>query len=130
MKRSHNFTVLVVDDSVDERYLIREYITRGMEEGVCVVEASDSKTMRRHLEQSAPDCVVMDYLMGVEDGIDILRSIKESKLTLPPVIFCTGFADPEVEKEAEQLGVHLFLNKGDITQEHLCAELQKIQSAK
>ncbi|GAK58678.1 response regulator receiver protein [Candidatus Vecturithrix granuli] len=55
------------------------------------------------IEQENPDLILMDIrLAGMLNGIETARQIQTTHKDLP-IIFMTGYTDPELQKQAEQL---------------------------
>src|SRR3954451_17284086 len=87
MKR---YSVLVVDDEVDVRTLIRLLLERA---GFDVSEASNGRDALRRLHQLGPDLVVLDVTMPDLDGWQTLERIRD--LSDLPVLMLTARA-PEI----------------------------------
>ena len=84
--------VLVVDDDAEIRKLLGEYLERN---GFRVSLATDGAEMRRALNRSRPDLVVLDLMLPGESGLTLCRDLRvESSL---PVIMLTARAD-EVDR--------------------------------
>jgi two-component system OmpR family response regulator len=84
--------VLVVDDDAEIRKLLGEYLERN---GFRVSLATDGAEMRRALERSRPDLVVLDLMLPGDSGLTLCRDLRvESSL---PVIMLTARAD-EVDR--------------------------------
>jgi two-component system, OmpR family, response regulator len=84
--------VLVVDDDAEIRKLLGEYLERN---GFRVSLATDGAEMRRALDRSRPDLVVLDLMLPGESGLTLCRDLRvESSL---PVIMLTARAD-EVDR--------------------------------
>jgi DNA-binding response OmpR family regulator len=84
--------VLVVDDDAEIRKLLGEYLERN---GFRVSLATDGAEMRRALERSRPDLVVLDLMLPGESGLTLCRDLRvESSL---PVIMLTARAE-EVDR--------------------------------
>ncbi|MGH8668812.1 MAG: response regulator, partial [Burkholderiales bacterium] len=80
--------VLVVDDDAEIRALLGEYLERN---GFRVSLATDGREMRRALEASRPDIVVLDVMLRGEDGLALCRDLRaQSSL---PVIMLTARVD-------------------------------------
>lgn len=56
------------------------------------------------------DVLITDVRMPVMDGISLVRRLAEEKLTIPTIIFVSGFGDVD-QKEMYSLGVEAFLAK-------------------
>lgn len=84
--------ILVVDDDPGIRGLLGEYFERH---GFRVSVASDGQQMRRALEASRPNLVVLDVMMPGEDGLALCRDLRARSGT--PIIMLTARAD-EVDR--------------------------------
>ena len=77
--------VLVVDDDGEIRKLLGEYLQRN---GFRVSLANDGREMRRALEQTRPDIVVLDVMLPGDSGLALCRDLRaDSSL---PVIMLTA----------------------------------------
>ena len=84
--------VLVVDDDAEIRKLLGEYLERN---GFRVSLATDGAEMRRALNRSRPDIVVLDLMLPGDSGLTLCRDLRvESSL---PVIMLTARAE-EVDR--------------------------------
>jgi len=80
--------ILVVDDDPGIRTLLGEYFARN---GFRVSLATDGREMRRALDDSRPDLVVLDVMLPGEDGLALCRDLRaRSRL---PVIMLTARSD-------------------------------------
>jgi CheY-like chemotaxis protein len=110
--------ILVVDDSRFSRHRAVEALLRGGHE---VLEAPDGEEGIAVLEASEPDCVVLDMLMPVLDGIGFLRRIRHQGRVLPVVVL-TADIQESTRELCENLGVSGFLQK-PARSEDLCREV-------
>ena len=69
--------VLVVDDDPDIRSLLALALTDA---GFAVREAADGKAALEELGRQAPDAMVLDVMMPVHDGFEVLRRMKANGL--------------------------------------------------
>ena len=74
--------VLIVDDDAEVRRLLGEYLERN---GMRVTLAVDGGEMRRALEASRPDLVVLDVMLPGEDGLALCRDLR-ARSTLPVIM--------------------------------------------
>jgi CheY-like chemotaxis protein len=118
MSLAKNFTLLIADDSDNERLLMRAYLNYGLLSDENILEARNGEEIRQHLKESSIDCMILDYLMEGENGIEIIESLR-SEYSLPPIIFATGYADPELYQTAKALGVVDFIDKNKLTADYL-----------
>ena len=82
--------LLIVDDDRDIRSLLADHL-RGF--GFDVTTAADGAEMRKAMEKSAFDLVVLDLNLPREDGLTLCRELR-SKPNGPPIIMLTARAEP------------------------------------
>ena len=108
-KQSDRPRVLVVDDDMGMRILIRESLEQ---EGFEIEEAEDGKQAVELFEDFQPDIILMDVEMPVMDGFsacEALRKLPEGKHT--PILMVTGSDDIESVNRAYEVGATDFCNK-------------------
>ena len=91
-------TILVVDDKVNVRTLLREYLT---EQGYRVVTAENGRVALFTARQEKPDLILLDIMMPEMDGIDFIRTYRKEADT--PVIMLTA----RLEETDKVLGLEL-----------------------
>lgn len=79
--------VLVVDDHEDIRLLLRIELSA---DGHQISEAADGEQALAALAADAPDLMLLDIMMPVLDGWEVLRRLDPE--TAPPVLVVTGMA--------------------------------------
>jgi CheY-like chemotaxis protein len=110
---SNCFTVLVVDDQLPNRILLRKFLQAV---GYAAVEASDGVEALALLEGDhglRPDLIITDIEMPELSGIPLIQRIRQmdGSVDAVPIIAASGNADPEMQREALQAGADLFLTK-------------------
>ncbi len=78
-------TVLVVDDDRTIRHLLTRFLSL---EDYRVVPAADAAEALAALDEETPDLVVLDVMLGDDDGLDVLEQIRQTSDV--PVILLTG----------------------------------------
>jgi DNA-binding response OmpR family regulator len=108
--RSGPARILVVDDEVDARLLIRTLLEQ---EGFEVDEAEDGKEALRILEEDPRyHLVILDLAMPGLDGREVLANIRGSVATAAiPVVIRTGTGDDTIEAELLEAGADDYLDK-------------------
>ncbi len=95
MPRSRKTQILVADDNVGGRDLLRAILER---DGHDVVEASDGEEALAMLKASDPDLldlVILDIHMPRRDGFEVLAEIREDhRFDRTPVLALTASASP------------------------------------
>lgn len=104
--------LVVDDDDVDRERIRRMLDLTGLEAEVEEVSnVSDSLSV---LEHNSFDCIIVDYRLGSEDGLDLLTQIRTSLELKSAVIMITGLGDEEVAAEALRLGASDYLTKSQL----------------
>ncbi|MXR40709.1 GAF domain-containing protein [Halobaculum sp. WSA2] len=126
MSTAEGIHVLHVDDDPDFAELVAEMLER---EGKCIsVETATSAAEGLdRLAATEFDCVVSDYQMPGQNGIEFLETVREDRSDLPFILY-TGKGSEEVASDAISAGATDYLQKGDgIDQYRLLAN--RIQNA-
>jgi CheY-like chemotaxis protein len=102
--------VLVVDDQPDERDLVSAILSHY---GATVVTADSVEAAITRLEDSAPDLLVSDIAMPVQDGYALLRRLRElpGNVRLIPAVALTAHARAEDRERALAVGFQAYLPK-------------------
>ncbi len=77
--------ILIVDDARDIREPLLRYLQKN---GFRAIAAGDAATARKLLKAHAFDLIILDIMMPGEDGLSLLRSVREQSDT--PVIFLSA----------------------------------------
>ena len=109
-------TVLIVDDEVDIRLLVRA-ILESSELGVEVVgeavDGHDALDVFSTLDPpDVPDVVILDTRMTGTEGLEVAAEMLEQEPRQHIVLF-SAFVTPEIEERARALGVRACLGKND-----------------
>lgn len=113
---------------VDDEKLITETLAGMLKfAGYEISEAFDGESAIKFLKDSTPDLVVLDMKLPGIDGIEVLRTIRQS---YPDtfVVVMTGY-DVEYKKKVDQIGAEGFFVK-PILVEALKEKIEEIFSAK
>jgi DNA-binding NtrC family response regulator len=100
-------TLLVVDDERSLRFSIGEW---ARDEGYAPLEAGTAREALDVARERGVDAVVLDLKLGDEDGLRVLRELRELDPTLP-VVMLTGHGTVEQAVRAIQLGAYDFMLK-------------------
>jgi two-component system, NtrC family, response regulator AtoC len=96
---------------IDDESFIRENVERVLgEEGYRVFGAAGGKEALEILGDEEVDLVLLDLNLGVENGIDLLKSLKRLDPELL-VIVVTGYGSVESAVEALKLGAFHYMKK-------------------
>lgn len=101
--------ILVVDDEQDLLDLME--IILGAE-GFNIVKASNGKEALAQVEAEHPDLVLLDVMMPLMDGWEVLRTLKSSANTIKiPVVMVTAKIGPDDRARGMREGVADYICK-------------------
>lgn len=106
--------ILIADDDPLLRALL---VHRLSGDGYDVVTAEDGGQALNAVRDLKPDLIVLDALMPVMDGFEVLRRLKSARLSQAPVIMLTALKREEDIVGALQLGAADYLVKPFIPDE-------------
>ena len=101
-------TILVVDDEPMMLDLLATILQRLQHD---VITASTGTQAVALYQRKAPHLVILDLQLPDMSGIDVLRKIREAD-PAEPVIILTGAGTDAHERQARELGVQHFIQKG------------------
>ena len=99
-------TILVVDDKLSVRDLLREYLEA---EGFRVLVAADGRNALQIARQQKPDLTLLDIMMPEMSGYDFLRTYRRDHDT--PVILLTAKLDETDKVLGLELGADDYVTK-------------------
>lgn len=102
--------VLIVDDERDFSDMVRDYL--GMK-GKFDVEVADSGFAAGYtVARFKPDIILMDIMMPDMDGFEVIRMLRAGRDTRHiPIVACTAYRDPEVERRIREESFNGFIQK-------------------
>ena len=118
-------TVLIVDDDPDDLLVMRKHLQRLDGYAVEVIEASSGPEARHILARQRVGAILMDYRLGGEDGVEVLRVIRGAGSTCP-VVVVTGQGDERVAAAFRRAGADDYLVKSDLSPEILSSSLDYV----
>lgn len=102
--------VLIADDEFTTRRILERIIRDNFK---CRLQtADDGSEAIRHMIKEVPDLLILDMVMPVMNGIQVLKTMREnSKLSKIPVIACTAVGDNSVVQQIIKFGVRDYIKK-------------------
>ncbi|GIX41792.1 MAG: sigma-54-dependent Fis family transcriptional regulator [Leptospiraceae bacterium] len=99
--------IYIIDDDKNIRTSLKEVLE---DEGYEVQVFASGKNCLKQLEKERPSVIFLDVWLNKEDGIDVLKEIKNIYPALP-VIMISGHATIELAVQATKMGAADFLEK-------------------
>lgn len=117
-------TVLVVDDSITSRALLKNILEPA---GYKVVLAVDGQEALSALRMQPVDLVVSDVEMPRMDGFELTGAIRKNPASANlPVVLVTALASDQDRAKGLEAGANHYIVKTDFDQGHLLAAVQRL----
>lgn len=109
---SDNFKILVVEDEVTVRRVIRQYLER---EGYTVIETDNGGQALQLLHQEEPDLLILDIMLPGIDGYTIARSLRrpvdDNNVQDIPIIMLTARSEESDRLTGFEVGTDDYVTK-------------------
>jgi DNA-binding NtrC family response regulator len=99
--------ILIVDDDETVRW---SYLRSLQGKSCNIATASDGEEALQSMEEDPYDVVLLDMRMPGQDGLSVLRTIKQ-KWPESEVVIITGYPTVDSAKEAVRLGAYDYVTK-------------------
>jgi CheY-like chemotaxis protein len=101
--------ILVVDDDPDIRALANHALSQ---DGHIVIEASSGQEALALIDSQAPDLLVLDLLMPVQGGLEVLKILRSRPATAAlPIVVLTAMDDEVTTRAGFEFGATDYLTK-------------------
>lgn len=102
--------VLVVDDNEGDSFLIKSLLAHASSVTYDVQWESSVDDLDQRIAACSPDICMVDYTIGINSGLDVIKHLSASKPHLPTVLL-TGHFDHAIDVAAMRAGAADFLEK-------------------
>jgi two-component system, response regulator YesN len=120
------YKLLIVDDEMLERQVLRLIVSTKLKEIEIVGEAENGRKAIQLAHQFAPDIIIMDIKMPGIDGIEAVKLIKDQQPHIK-VIMLSAFDKFEYARQVMQQGVKEYLLK-PARKDELVAAVERVLS--
>ena len=113
-------TILIVDDSLTDRQLLRRYLHQDNRYTYTILETATGAEGLRQYRNVQPDAILLDYLLPDMNGLEFLHALQQ-QIDKPdlPVVMLTGYDDDNLATKAIESGAQQYLSKSQLTTENL-----------
>ncbi|MGC1508919.1 histidine kinase dimerization/phospho-acceptor domain-containing protein, partial [Ketobacter sp.] len=115
--------LLLVEDDEDDYIITRDLLDDIFSRRYRLDWASDLETARKQLSANQHDVCLMDYALGPEDGVSLLKEATALGFS-SPIIMLTGQDDERLDEEALSAGAVDYLVKSNLTQSRLARAIR------
>jgi eukaryotic-like serine/threonine-protein kinase len=118
--------LLIIDDDEDFRRLLAQYIVREWPDA----QVDGYDPLERDMPDGAfplgaYDAVILDYMLGRDDGLNWLVHLK-GRRDCPPVLFLTGAGNEIIAVRAMKAGADDYQRKQELTQDRLVCAIHEL----
>ncbi|MDO5973489.1 hybrid sensor histidine kinase/response regulator [Flavivirga jejuensis] len=107
-QKSNKPKVLIVEDNKDLRHMVKEELKNDFN----IKEASNGKEGYETVLKEKPQLIISDILMPIEDGISMLKKIKDNpEINNIPIFMLTAKNSEETKIECLSLGADDYIEK-------------------
>ena len=99
--------ILITDDSSSQRIILSGILKKLGHE---IETAKNGQEALEKIEANPPDCMLLDNLMPVMDGLQTLEALQARNIKLP-IIMLTADLQEWLKIRCLELGATIFLNK-------------------
>ena len=105
--------VLLIDDDADDYMMVRDMVSAMSSSKFQLDWEADFKDALPVMQQQKHDVYIVDYVLGAQNGLDLIRAAFPNGCTLP-IILLTARGRRDIDEEALTLGVTEYFDKADI----------------
>jgi CheY-like chemotaxis protein len=111
-------TILLVEDSEPAIIQIKDFLE---EIGYQILVARDGGEALSIISNTIPDAIILDLMMPVIDGFEVLKIVREAELTshIPVLILTAKQITKEELKFLKRNNIHQLIQKGDVNRSEL-----------
>ncbi|MEL6927779.1 MAG: ATP-binding protein [Cyanobacteria bacterium J06600_6] len=123
---SQEYTILIIDDSAEDREMYRRFLARELIASYQIIEAESGQEALEQLTSVQPDLILLDYLLPDCNGLEFLEELELQVQQMPLIVMLTGQGNEVVAVEAMKSGVKDYLVKGQLTAKILNSSVTNI----
>ena len=120
------YTILIVDDSAEDRETYCRYLSKEFVASYDIVEVESGEEGLEQITAMQPDLILLDYLLPDCNGLDFIEDLKIQTNQIPPIIMLTGQGSEAIAVEAMKSGAKDYLVKGQLTSEILTTSVKSV----
>ncbi|MBD2664994.1 two-component hybrid sensor and regulator [Richelia sinica FACHB-800] len=122
-----HYSVLILEDSPEDRSLYVRYLKQDILATYNIIEAECGSDALNILEQIHTDLIIVDYQLPDMDGLQFLRELELRFGSMKtPVMMLTGQGNEAIAAQSIKSGAQDYLIKGKLTASGLCRAVHTV----
>lgn len=110
------YNLLLIDDDIVDRARIVRLLKKSKSHAFYILEADNVLDGLAYYLNSPADCILLDYIMPRQDGLDFIKILsKELKYKFPAIVVITAQGDENTAVSFLKAGALDYLKKEDLT---------------
>jgi len=114
--------ILIVED---DAALLKVLLQKVKSLDYAVVGAGDGAEALIKFKEESPDLVLLDVVMPIKNGFEVLEEIKVKQKSKVPVIILTNLAEYENIDRGRRLGAADYITKSDFTLKEIMLKMER-----
>ncbi len=119
--------ILIIDD---DPFILDMYVLKFKEEGFQVETAHDGKIGINKIKEYLPQIVLLDIVMPLMDGFEVLQELKKDQAVSAKIILLTNLGQKEDIDKGMGLGADDYIIKVHFTPSEVVSKIKKILEQK
>ena len=115
--------ILIVDD---DPFIVEMYSLKLREAGFEVVQAPDGKKGLEEIKAGGYDLVLLDLVLPLLDGFEILETLQRDGISHPPIILLTNLGQKEDVDRGMTLGAADYVIKAHYTPAEIVEKIKRV----
>lgn len=125
------YTVMLIEDSPEDRAVYRRYLQSNFEEEYTFIEAESGTEAFTLYWQNNVDVVLLDYMLPDMNGLEwFAQWQQQTAINSSPIIVITGQGDENIAVQFLKMGAADYLVKGQLSKEKLKHSIDRAISLK
>lgn len=115
--------VLIIDD---DPFIIEMYVLKFKDSGFAVESAQDAKTGLQKIKDFEPSVVLLDIVMPVTNGLEVLLQLKKEDKEKIKIILLTNLGQKEDVEKGIKMGADGYLIKAHFTPSEVVEKVKEL----
>jgi len=116
--------ILIIDD---DPFILEIYVLKFKEEGFQIEAAKDGKEGLKKIKEYEPDIILLDAVMPLMDGFDVIRSLKKEGVAAnAKIVLLTNLGQKDDVERGMKLGAHDYIIKAHFTPSEVVEKVKNL----